>query len=88
MHQKCNVAESIRSMCFDVTNFSKDNKNERKDLAPLYNRNRPSLEVKANAKGNITRPHDPYCLKLVKRKEILKWLKKLKFQNCYASNIK
>jgi hypothetical protein len=45
MHQKCNVAESIRSMCFDVTNFLKDNKNERKDLAPLYNRNRPSLEA-------------------------------------------
>jgi hypothetical protein len=30
----------------------------------------------------------PYCLKPVERKEILRWLKKLKFSNRYTSNIK
>jgi hypothetical protein len=35
MHQECNVAESIISMCFDITDFSKDNINARKDLADL-----------------------------------------------------
>jgi hypothetical protein len=33
MHQESNIAESIISMCFDVTDFLKDNINARKDLA-------------------------------------------------------
>jgi hypothetical protein len=86
MHQERNVAESIISMCFDVTDFSKDNVNARKDLADLCNH--PSLEPKRNAKGNLERPRASYCLKPVERKEILRWLKKLKFLNRYASNIK
>jgi hypothetical protein len=59
-------------MGFNVTGFSKDHMNATKDLAALYNRH--SLEVKTNAKGNLTRPQAPYCLKLAERKEILKWL--------------
>jgi hypothetical protein len=51
MHQKRNITKSIISMCFDVTDFSKDNINARKDLAALCNR--PSLEPKINAKGNM-----------------------------------
>jgi hypothetical protein len=73
MHQERNVVESIISMCLDVTGFSKDNINARKDLAVLCDR--PSLEVKKIAKGNLTRPRAPYCLMLTERKEILKWLK-------------
>jgi hypothetical protein len=73
MHQEHNVAESIISMCLDVTGFSKDNMNARKDLVVLYDR--PSLEVKKTANGNLTRPRAPYCLMLTERKEKLKWLK-------------
>jgi hypothetical protein len=72
-------------MCFDVTGFSKDNVNAKKDLADLYNR--PSMEPKINAKGNMKRTRAPYCLKPAKRKEILRWLKKLKFLDYYASYI-
>jgi hypothetical protein len=86
MHQEHNVVESIISICFDVTSFSKDNVNVRKDLASLYNR--PSLDPKTNAKGNLKRPRPPYCLKPAERKEILRWLKKLKFLDHYLSNIK
>jgi hypothetical protein len=86
MHQECNVAESIISMCLDVTGFSIDNMNARKDLAVLCDH--PSLEVKKTAKGNLTRPWAPYCLMMIERKEILKWLKKLKFPDRYATNIK
>jgi hypothetical protein len=86
MHQECNVEESIIRMCFDVTGFLKYNVNARKDLAALCNH--PSLEPKINAKGNLKRLWAPYCLKPVERKEILRWLKKLKFPDCYASNIK
>jgi hypothetical protein len=73
-------------MCFDVTGFSKDNINVRKDLAALCNH--PSLEPKSNARGNMKRPHAPNCLKPAERKEILTWLEKLKFPDHYASNIK
>jgi hypothetical protein len=86
MHQEHNIAESIISMCLDVTSFSKDNMNERKNLAALCDH--PLLEVKINAKGNLTRPRAPYCLKPAERKEILKWLNKLKFPDRYAANIK
>jgi hypothetical protein len=77
--------KSIISMCFDVTGFSKDNSNVRKDLAGLCNCT--SLEPKRNAKENLKRPRAPYCLKPAERKEILRWLKKLKFLDHYASNI-
>jgi hypothetical protein len=62
MHQEHNVAESIISMCFDVTGFSKD-------ISDLCNC--PSIEPNVNAKGNLKRTHAPYCPKLAERKEIL-----------------
>jgi hypothetical protein len=86
MDQEQNVAESIISMCLDVTGFIKDNMNTRKDLADLCNR--PSLEARANARGNLTRPRTLYYLVSKDRAEILKWLKTLKFPDCYVSNIK
>jgi hypothetical protein len=85
IHQECNIAKSIISLCL-VTGFSKDNMNARNDLAAPCNH--PSLEAKTNAKRNLTRPRAPYCLKPIERKEILKWLNKLKFPDRYASNIK
>jgi hypothetical protein len=61
MHQERNIAESIMSMCLDVTGFMKDNMNARKDLAALCDH--PSMEAKPNARGNMKRPKAPYCLK-------------------------
>jgi hypothetical protein len=86
MRQEHNVVESIISMCLDVIGFSQYNMNARKDLAILGDD--PSLEIKKTAKGNLTRPQAPYCLMLTETKEILKWLKKLKFPDCCAANIK
>jgi hypothetical protein len=86
MHQEQNVVKSIISMCLDVTDFMKDNFNARKDLAALCDR--PSLEAKPNARGKLSRPKAPYCLKSTERKEVLRWLKTLKFSDCYAANIK
>jgi hypothetical protein len=73
-------------MCLDVTGFKKDNMNTRKDLAALYDR--PSLEDKPNAMGKLRRPKAPYCLKPTERKDVLRWLKTLKFPDRYAANIK
>jgi hypothetical protein len=86
MHQERNVAENIMSMYLVVTGFTKDNVNARKDLAALCDR--PSLEAKLNARGNLKRPKDPYYLKLTKRKEVLRWLKTLNFPDRYVANIK
>jgi hypothetical protein len=68
MHQEQNVAKSIISMCLDVTSFTKDNMNARKDLASLCDP--PSLEAKPNARGKLWRPKALYCLKLIERKEV------------------
>jgi hypothetical protein len=86
MHQERNVTESIMSMCLDVTGFTKDNVNARKDLAALYDH--PSMEAKPNARGNLKRPKAPYYLKSTERKEVLRWLKILKYLDHYAANIK
>jgi hypothetical protein len=86
MHQEQNVVKSIISMCLDVTDFMKDNFNARKDLAALCDR--PSLEAKPNARGKLGRPKVSYCLKLTERKEVLRWLKTLKFPDRHAANIK
>jgi hypothetical protein len=74
------------SMCLDVTGFTKDNVNARKDLAALYDH--PSLEAKPNGRGKLRRPKAPYYLKPIERKEVLRWLKILKFPDRYVANIK
>ena len=73
-------------MCLDVTGFMKDNMNGRKDLAALCDR--LLLEAKPNARGKLSRPNIPYCLKPIEKKEVLRWLNTLKFPDHYATNIK
>jgi hypothetical protein len=86
MHQEQNIVENIMSICLDVIGFTKDNVNARKDVAALCDC--PSLEAKLNARGKLRRPKAPYCLKPTERKEVLRWLKILKFLHRYAANIK
>jgi hypothetical protein len=86
MHQEQNIIKSIMIMCLNVTDFMKDNMNIRKDLATLCDC--PSLEAKPNARGKLSRPKALYCLKPKERKEVLRWLKTLKFRDRYAANIK
>jgi hypothetical protein len=86
MHQEQNVMKSNISLYLDIIAFTKDNKNVRKDLTALCDH--PSLKAKTNVNGNLSRPRAPYCLKLVEKKEILKWFKTLKFLDRYAANIK
>jgi hypothetical protein len=86
MNQEWNVAESIMSMCLDVTGFTKHNVNARNDFADLCDC--PLLEAKSNARGKLRRPKAPYCLKPTERKEVLMWLKTSKFLDCYEANIK
>jgi hypothetical protein len=86
MNQEQNIAESIMSMCLDVTSFMKDNMNARKDKADLCDR--PNMEAKLNARGDLRRTKAPYYLKPTERKVVLRWLKILKFLYRYVTNIK
>jgi hypothetical protein len=85
MQQERNIVESIMSMCLDVTSFTKDNVNARKDLVDLCDC--PNMEAKLNARGNLRRTKAPYSLKPIERKDVLRWLKTLKFLDYYAVNI-
>jgi hypothetical protein len=79
MHHERNVGESILSTCMSFTDKTKDNHKPRKDLALLCNR--PSLELKSHD----GKPRAPFCLKARDRKEVLIWLKNLKFSDGYAA---
>jgi hypothetical protein len=78
MHQEHDVGESILSTCMSFTDKTKDNHKARKDLALLCNQ--PSLELKSRGR----KPGAPFCLKARDRKEVLIWLKNLKFPDGYA----
>jgi hypothetical protein len=82
MHQECNVGESILSACMSFTDKTKDNHKATKDLALICNR--PSLELKSHG----GKPRAPFCLKARDRKEVLIWLKNLKFPNGYAASFR
>jgi hypothetical protein len=82
MHQERNVGESILSTCMSFTDKTKDNHKARKDLALICNR--PSLELKSRG----GKPRAPFCLKARDRKEVLIWLKNLKFPDGYAASFR
>jgi hypothetical protein len=73
MHQEHNVCESILNTCMSFVNKTKNNHKARKDLALLCNR--PTLELKSHG----GKPRAPFCLKARDGKEVLIWLKNLKF---------
>ena len=82
MHQERNVAESIISTCMDMTDRTKDNLKARRDLAQICKR--PTLEL-TEAGG---KPRAPFCLKPKEKKEVLRWMKKLKFPDGYAVGLR
>ena len=82
MHQERNVAESIISTCMDMTDRTKDNLKARRDLAQICKR--PTLEL-TEAGG---KPRAPFCLKPKDKKEVLRWMKKLKFPDGYAAGLR
>jgi hypothetical protein len=82
MHQECNVIESIVSTCMDITGKTKDNFKSRRDIADVSNR--PSLEL--DERGD--KPRAPFVLKVKDRKEVMRWMKILKFSYGYATGLK
>jgi hypothetical protein len=61
---------------------SKDNKQARKHLAMICHR--PSLHLSARG----TKPQAPFCMKAKERKEVMTWMKNLKFPNGFATGFR
>jgi hypothetical protein len=66
----------------DITGKTKDNFKTRRDIAHICNR--PSLEL--DERGG--KPRAPFCLKVKDIKEVMRWMKILKFPNDYAIGLK
>jgi hypothetical protein len=81
IYQEYNMSESIISTCIDLPGKTKDNINARKDLAELYNP--PTLELSETG----GKPHATFCLKPQQRKEVMQWMKGLKFLNGYSASM-
>jgi hypothetical protein len=82
MHQECSVVESIVSTCRNIMGKTKDNFMARRDIAHVCNR--PSLEL--DERGG--KPCAPFCLKIKDRKEVMRWMKRLKFPDSYTAGLK
>jgi hypothetical protein len=61
---------------------TKDNRKARQDLAELCNH--PSLQLKVNG----GKPHTSFCLKPQQRKEVMQWMKGLKFPDGYTASLR
>jgi hypothetical protein len=61
---------------------TKDNMKARHDLVELCNH--PSLELRVN----VGKPRASFCLKPQQRKEVMRWMKGLKFPDGYAVGLR
>jgi hypothetical protein len=82
MHQERNVAESIVCMCMDITGKIKDNLKAQRDIADVCNRSSLELDERRG------KPRAPFCLNVKDRKEVMRWMKRLKFPDGYAAGLK
>jgi hypothetical protein len=82
IHQECNMGESIISTCMSFLGKTKDNRKAQQDLVELCNC--PSLELKVNG----GKPRASFYLKSQQRKEVMRWMKGLKFPDGYAAGLR
>jgi hypothetical protein len=82
MHHEHNIAESIISMCMDIMGKTKDNFKARRDIANVCN----CLSLELDERG--VKPRAPIYLKVKDRKEVMRWMKRLKSPNGYATGLK
>jgi hypothetical protein len=76
------MGESIINTCMGFPGKTKDNVKARQDLVEFCNR--PSLELKVTG----GKPHASFCLKPQQRKEVMRWMKGLKFSYGYTAGLR
>jgi hypothetical protein len=86
MHTEKNVAEALWATLMDTGKKSKDNVKARLDIETMCDR--PKLVMKTPAPGKRWKrgPAD-YVLKRPVRKDILRWIKTVRFPDGYAANL-
>jgi hypothetical protein len=82
MQQERNMGESIISTCIGFPGKTKYNMKAQKGLAELCNH--LSLELKVTG----GKPHASFCLKLQQWKEVMRWMKWLKFSDGYIASLR
>jgi hypothetical protein len=68
--------------CLNITDKTKDKPKARKDLILICSR--PTLDIRENEK----KPRAPFSLKPKRKKQLMKWLKNLKFPDGYAAGFR
>jgi len=84
MHIEKNMFDNIFNTVMDVKDKTKDNLKARMDVQTYCNR--PELELKEH-QGKILKPKAAYSLTKEQRKLVCGWVKSLRFQDGYASNL-
>jgi hypothetical protein len=82
MHQERNMDESNIGTCMGFPGKTKDNVKAQKDLAEFCNC--PSLDLKVTDGKSRTL----FCLKPQQRKEVMQWIKGLKFPDGYTAGLR
>jgi hypothetical protein len=82
MHQERSMGESIISTCKSLPGKTKDNIKARRYLTKLCNR--PTLELTESGGKSCA----SFSLKPKQRKDVMKWLKRLKFPDGYTAGLR
>jgi hypothetical protein len=82
MHQESNFCQALINTCMDFLDKTKDNDKAHMDLAVICDR--PNQVLRENG----GKPKADHCLKPKQRKEVMKWMKDLKFPNGYATGFR
>jgi hypothetical protein len=82
MYQGRNMVESIINTCMGFPGKTKDNRKTQQELEELCNH--PSLVLKVNG----GKPCTSFCLKPQQRKEVIRWMKGLKFPDSYVAGLR
>jgi hypothetical protein len=86
MHTEKNVAEALWATLMDIKEKSKDNVKARLDMEQMCDRAKLVMKTPAPGKNWRRGPAD-YILKRTDRKEVLEWIKALRFPDGYAANL-
>jgi hypothetical protein len=82
MHQESNFFQALIKTGMDFPDKTKDNDKARMDLAVICDH--PTQVLRENG----GKPKVDYCLKPKQRKEVMKWMKDLKFLDGYAAGFR
>ena len=89
MHTVKNIGESIFHTCLNIPGKkTRDNVKARVDLELLCDREKLHMRPPTGRRKNWFKPHAPFCLDSIQKKEAFRWLKHdVMFPDGYCSNI-